>query len=366
MSQTYLILGGCGFIGRSLVEYLSTNNLAKKIRVADKVMPALAGLSAAQKAVYESDLVDYKQANLANPASLVKVFAEDFGKWDVVVNCASETKYSQAEQVYKENVVDVATKCATEAAKHSPAVWVELSTGQVYDSGKKPRAEDAKIKPWTKMAAAKHAAEAAVQAVGGLNVVVFRLATVYGPGDSAGIMPRLVCGATYTTSGDKMIFLWDKDQKLHTVHVEDVCGAIAHAAAGGVKPGVYNLVDSNDTSQGSVNKLIEQLFGIETGFLGSMKSKMATSVAMKTVADNANEKHLGPWSDLCKSKGIQNTSLTPYLDEELLYNNPMCLDGSAFASTGYTFKHPNMTLEELQKSLQYFIDLGSFPADIVK
>ena len=58
---------------RNLVEYLATNKLAKKIRVADKVMPDLAGLSAAQKAIYKSDLVDYKQANLNNPSALFRV-----------------------------------------------------------------------------------------------------------------------------------------------------------------------------------------------------------------------------------------------------------------------------------------------------
>ena len=35
----YLILGGCGMVGRNLVQYLIANNLAKKIRVADKAMP---------------------------------------------------------------------------------------------------------------------------------------------------------------------------------------------------------------------------------------------------------------------------------------------------------------------------------------
>jgi hypothetical protein len=35
----YLILGGCGMVGRNLVQYLIHNNLARKIRVADKAMP---------------------------------------------------------------------------------------------------------------------------------------------------------------------------------------------------------------------------------------------------------------------------------------------------------------------------------------
>ena len=341
-----------GFIGRNLVEHLKNTGAAKKIRVADKLMPALAGLSKAQAEIFESDLVDYKQANLANPSSITKVFTEDFGAWDYVVNLAAETKYSQAEQVYKENIVDIAERNSTEAAKHDVKKWIELSTGQVYDSGKKASKEDAKVKPWTKLAAAKKAAEDAVLGVDGLKVVVLRSAIVYGPGDSTGIMPRLVCGATYTTEdSEKMTFLWDKDQKLHTVHVADVCGAIVHAATSD-KTGVFNLVDDNDTDQGSVATLLEQIFGINTSFLGTLKSKMATSVAMKTVADTANDKHLGPWSDLCKANGIANTPLTPYLDEELLYNNPLALDGSAFLATGYALKHPKMTKELLVASIE--------------
>jgi len=360
-----LILGGCGFIGRTLVEHLSNTKGAKKIRVADKVMPELAGLSVAQKAIFKSDLVDYKQANLNNPAHITKVFAEDFGKWDIVVNCASETKYSQSEQVYKENIVDLAQKNAVEAAKHAPKFWIELSTGQVYASDKKPRDEEAKTKPWTKMASAKLAAESAVQGVAGLNVVVLRLAIVYGPGDQTGIMPRLVCGATYTTGDEVMMFLWDKDLNIHTVHVVDVCRAIVHIANGKVKPSVYNLVDDNDTDQGKVCEHIEQLYGIKTSFMGGMKSKLATAVAMKTVADTANDQHLGPWSDLCKAKGI-NTPLTPYLDEELLYNNSLTLDGSKFAATGFKYEYPKMTTALLKQSIQYFIDNKAYPEGLLK
>ena len=69
--SNFLILGGVGFIGRNLVEQLLSTGVAKKIRVADKAMPALANLSEAHKKVFASDLVDYKQANLANPGAHV-------------------------------------------------------------------------------------------------------------------------------------------------------------------------------------------------------------------------------------------------------------------------------------------------------
>jgi hypothetical protein len=36
-----------------------------------------------------------------------------------------------------------------------------------------------------------------------------------------------------------------------------------------------------------------------------------------------------------QAHGITNTPLTPYLDQELLYNNSLSVDGSKIESTGY-------------------------------
>jgi len=162
-----------------------------------------------------------------------------------------------------------------------------------------------------------------------------------------------------------MEFLWDKELKMHTVHVEDVCAALVHLTTHANSGEVFNLADTNDTDQGTINKHLESIFGIKTGFMGTLKSKVATSVAMKTVAETANEKHLKPWSDLCKSKSITNTPLTPYLDEELLYNNAYAIDGSKITKTGFAYKHPTLKEETLRQTIKGFIDLGYFPADLM-
>ena len=60
----FLILGGCGFVGRHVVNYLVKNSLASKITVADKVLPEVAGLSATELASFKEN-VSFKQANLA-------------------------------------------------------------------------------------------------------------------------------------------------------------------------------------------------------------------------------------------------------------------------------------------------------------
>jgi nucleoside-diphosphate-sugar epimerase len=349
-----------------LVEFLADKNLVSKIRVADKVLPDLGCLSKKQQALFKSDLVDFKQVNLARePMVELKVFEEADGKWDFVINLAGETKLSQTDEVYKENIIEVSVVCAKVAAKHNVKRFIEVSTSQVYDAGKKPSSESDKIKPWTKLAKAKFDAEEQLRAIKGIQILFVRPAIVYGPGDITGITPRIICGAVYKQLGEKMEFLWDKELRINTVHVRDVVAALWHLTSAGEPGGVYNLADSGETDQGEVAKILENIFKIKSGFMGSIQSKLVTAVAMKTVAETANEKHLKPWSDLCKAKNILNTPLTPYLDEELLYNNSLSIDGTGITKTGFEYRHPKVTEELIREVIQYFVDLDIFPKGFI-
>jgi nucleoside-diphosphate-sugar epimerase len=354
-----LVLGGTGFIGRNLVQYLLRNGLTSKIRVVDKVMPALASLSIEQKELFAQ--VEFKQMNLSRANTISKAFDDD-APFDYVINLAAETKYSQNDAVYQEYVVDVASTCGNEAAKRGIKHFVEISTAQVYDSSNKPRKEDSKLKPWTGLAKAKLRAEEVLRTIPNLPLTILRPAMVYGPGDITSITPRLVTAAVYKFIGEKMEFLWDKDLKINTVHVDDVVKAIWHVATQVTPSGaVYNLADSTDTDQGTLCPILESIFGVKCAFMGNMKSKLATAVAMKTVAETANEKHLKPWSDICKAHKIEVTPLTPYIDEELLYNNDLTIDGSAITSTGFQYSHPTLTLDLVKTSLDYHIKNKAFP-----
>lgn len=42
--------------------------------------------------------------------------------------------------------------------------------------------------------------------------------------------------------------------------------------------------------------------------------------------------------------GIANSPLSPFLDQELLYNNSTSVDGSFIESTGFEYKHPALDL----------------------
>ncbi len=67
---------------------------------------------------------------------VTKVFEQESYKFDYVFNLAGETKYSQTEEVYKENIIDVSVTCGKAAAKAGVKRFIEVSTSQVYSGDK--------------------------------------------------------------------------------------------------------------------------------------------------------------------------------------------------------------------------------------
>jgi nucleoside-diphosphate-sugar epimerase len=362
-----LILGGVGFIGRHLTTYLVEHEICSEIRVVDKVLPATAYLTARQSAAFQH--VQFVQANLAHPASAEKAFRHDT-PWTWVFNLAAETKYSQSDEIYQEKVHRLSMTVAKEAAKQGAGVFIELSTAQVYDADKKPSTEDGKLKPWTLIAKHKLKVEEELKGINGLNHAIVRPAIVYGIGDLSGITPRLVVAAVYKELKEEMKFLWTKELRINTVHVDDVVRALILIAGAlerkSIPSGrIYNLCDKNDTDQEKVNVLLRSIFNIQTGFQGTIISNLAR-LNMTDVTEEINEKHLEPWSAICKRYDVTNTPLTPYLDQELLLNNSLCVDGSKIEQDlGFQYEKPIMTEQLLREIIDNFIEVGAFPKGFI-
>lgn len=359
-----LILGGTGFIARHLVKYLVENDLASKVRVADKSLPVTSYLSKEFLDLYSNPKVEFKQANLANPAHVKRAFSDD-AKFNFVINLAGETKFGQTDEVYEEMVYKISMNCAQEAVQHGVEKYIEVSTAHVYDSSSKALKENAKMKPWTAMAKKKLKAEEDLKKIQGLPLVIVRPAIVYGPGDLNGIMPRIVVAATYRYTKDKMKLLWSGDLRINTVHVTDAARALWHLCLHAQSGTAYNLADKNETNQKKLNEILGEIFHIETGFHGAAISTLAAT-RLTAIVNTANDNHMGPWSDMCKEYGIKFTPLSPYLDKELLYNNALSIDGTAIEETGFEYKVPTMTKQLVEEEIKYFVELGLFPKEVLQ
>ncbi|XP_046857519.1 dTDP-glucose 4,6-dehydratase 2-like [Xenia sp. Carnegie-2017] len=358
-----IIMGGLGFIGRNLVTYLVENDLCSKIRAVDKVPPQTAWLNERHKQAFENSSVEFKSANLVHTSSAEKAFQD--GAFDFCINLAAETKYGQTEEVYEEGVLKLSLHCANEAAKHGVKRFIEVSTGQIYAGDKKRSKEASKTLPWTLQAKYKLKVEEQLAAIEGLNFVIVRPAIVYGLGDKQGLTPRLIIGAVYKQLGEEMKLLWTKDLRMNTIHVDDVSRALWHLTTNGNNGEIYNLVDDGETTQGIISELVCELLGIKHDYHGTIISNFAR-LNMSDIVDESNEKHLEPWSEACQRDNIENTPLSPYLDQELLYEKHLSLDGSKLEQTGFKCEHGKLTTDNLKEVLQDYVKLGLFPSSLAQ
>lgn len=177
--------------------------------------------------------------------------------------------------------------------------------------------------------------------------------------------------------------------KINTVHVHDVARALFHLCTHGEDGATYNLADKSNTGtspptdnvtsspplfshffnlsdQELVNKHLANIFGIQTDFLGSVKSNLAKTLGMDAVTSQVNDKHIAPWSKMTKEKGIEVTPISPYLDKELLGNNSLSIDGSAIEKTGFTYSVPEFTEAKLREWIDYYTALKLFPEGYVQ
>ncbi|XP_031573743.1 uncharacterized protein LOC116307614 [Actinia tenebrosa] len=357
-----IILGGLGFVGRNLVCYLVENNLCSKIRAVDKVPPQTAWLNDRQKEAFANSCVEFKSANLRNPGSVEKAFLDD-GDFEFCFNCAGETKYGQIKEVYEDGIYKLSINCAKEAAKRNIKRYIELSTAQVYNCDKKEKEEESKLSPWTGLGQCKLMVEKELAKIEGLKYVIVRPAIIYGIGARQGITPRLIIGAVYKQLKESMKLLWTKDLKMNTVHVYDVCQALWHLTDHGDDGEVYNLCDKADSSQGSITSLVCEIFGIEHNYFGTVLSNLAR-VNMESTVEESNEKHLAPWSQACEKDGIQATPLSPYLDQELLYDKHLFIDGTKIEKTGFAYKYAEPTVDALREIVQDYVKQGLFPPSL--
>ncbi|KAE9049142.1 hypothetical protein PR002_g36 [Phytophthora rubi] len=356
-----LVLGGAGMIGRNFVKYLIDRDLVAAVRVADKTMPEISYFCAPHKQAFADERVKFVQADLTRDAHVDRAFNAEFGPYDYVFNLAGETKCGLSETVYASKCRDLSVKCAKKAQEVGVKRYIEVSTAFVYKSQvKQPAKENAELQPWTLQAKYKLEAEEQIRSLADLKVVFLRLATVYGSADSMGLMPRIVCAASYVKLEEKMKLLWDAEMRVDTVHVFDVCQALWHVTTAGSDGEIYNLVDKNDTNQAKINAVLEEIFHIKTGFIGKLVSNLAR-VRLADVVDDANEKHMQPWADLCTEHGITNTPLTPYIDKELLQHNHLFADGSKIESTGFRYEHPTLETKEVRSVLEEMVQQKIFP-----
>jgi len=180
-----------------------------------------------------------------------------------------------------------------------------------------------------------------------------------------GLTPRMIVGSIYKESGETLKSLYSKELKINTVHVKDVVKALWFLTTHGDSGSIWNLADKNDTDQGKVNKWLEEIYGIKTKFFGAVEMTGAKALGTKYLVGVANDLHLKPFSDACKKYNIMDTPLTPYLDEELIKENSISVDGTAIEKLGFVYDYPVPNAELLKQVMEDYVAKGVFPKELL-
>jgi len=364
------------------------------MRIVDKVLPQLAHL--APEFTESCSSSNFVQADASREASMSRIFDHPDGPtatWDYVFNLAGETGWSQTAEIYKLRSVLLSITLGKEAAKRRVRAFVEASTGMVYAPNRTPRTEQDKLKPWLKLAKAKLEAEQELARIPGLNLVILRLANVYGEYDSNYIAKGLCLARVYQEQQKDLKWLWTEDLRVNTVHVEDAAGAFWAAAewrshnlsipaesssppssrrptlsskgedapSGNVP--IFNIVDHGQTNQGTLADVISEVFNIKTGFQGSLISQFA-KMNLEHVVDELNEDNLQPWADMLAKRGIVRPGpLSPFMEKELLKDADLSLDGSLFERVvGFKYQRPEgLTVQRVREILDSYERMGWWP-----
>lgn len=171
-----------------------------------------------------------------------------------------------------------------------------------------------------------------------------------------------------------MKWLWTKDLRTNTAHIDDVTRVLWMLAAWydagkanwdeasmGKVP-IFNIVDDGATSQGTIATIIGDIFKIETGFQGQLISTFAR-LNLDSVVDDINDELLGPWADILADAGITRPGpLTPFMEKELLKDTDLSMEGSRLkAVLGFEYAKPKMTKELLEEVIESYRRMNWWP-----
>lgn len=178
--------------------------------------------------------------------------------------------------------------------------------------------------------------------------------------------PRIIISGIYKYLNETMKLLWTGSMKMNVVHVDDVCAALWELAHNEQAAGqIVNICDDSGATQETITDLLAEIFSIKTDYWGVVMSSM-TKTDMAGAIEEVNDKHLGPWAELCQLDGVLNTPLTPYMDQELLLHKHLNLDNGKLKGYGYQLRRPKITRESLEEIARDFVESNYFPKSLLE
>ncbi len=277
-----LVTGGLGYVGSELVKQLEHHGI-DYVSV-DKKNPA------AKKRVIFLDLCDRQKT------------AEVIGKFkpDVFVHCGTNSALAYCDhflESFREDAAAIAN--ILESLSKLPGCRLVYFSSSYYYSGHSPKervSELVSLQPSHNFGVAKSFFEQLVLR-SHPNTVVFRLSSVFGPGNASN--PNAVFNMAKECLETGRLTVWGTgSRKMQYIYMKDVITYICEVFT--LQPGIYNLGGNEYLSVAEAAKMIADFFGASLVFLKDKKEGetlpfMETAKLKRSLAD-----HISPFKDSLK------------------------------------------------------------------
>ncbi len=194
-------------------------------------------------------------------------FAAETGGFEYVIHCAGVTKPEKIEEFYRGNVefTDYFIKALLKTQPNFKK-FIFISSLQAIGPGDPqsmvPINEDTPMNPFTPYGISKHEAEKKIMAIEGLDWIIFRPTSVYGPRDT-----KFVHQIVNLVKRGIALRVGPAGQLVSFIYVKDLVRALWDAVEMDVKNQVYCLSDGSDYDPSEVNQHISKHMGIKTRHL---------------------------------------------------------------------------------------------------
>ena len=191
-------------------------------------------------------------------------FANETGGFEYVIHCAGITRPKRIEEFYEGNV-EFTDFFIHELLRTQPAFkkFVFISSLQAIGPGDpvtmEPINENTIPKPFTPYGISKFEAEKRIKATPGLDWIIFRPTSVYGPRDT-----KFVHEILKVIKKCIAVRIGPKGQLVSFVYVKDVARALWDAVDKDVHHEIYVVSDGNDYDPSLVNEYLSKHTGIKT------------------------------------------------------------------------------------------------------
>jgi nucleoside-diphosphate-sugar epimerase/predicted dehydrogenase len=245
-----LVTGATGFLGGRLIERLSADGIP--VRATTRLMSRARPMSG----------VEWVECDLSDGHSLQRALSGI----DTVFHCAAMAGAPGSLRDYEEANVNGTTRLASLAADAGIQTLVYLSSLSVYglpssrngyldeSTPYDDRAADRGVYTQSKLAA-ERALLVAAETKDAMRIVVLRAGTIYGPGAK---LPtgRLELGRVK----GRPLVAGGEDVPVPLTHVDNLIDAMRAAAEAPVpSPRIYNVVDSPETDQGEISRILRHI-----------------------------------------------------------------------------------------------------------